>query len=34
MKFENLLKLSSDEILAGSFGIEWESLRAKEDGKL
>lgn len=34
MKFKNLLKLSSDEILAGSFGIEWESLRAKEDGKL
>ena len=34
MKFKNLLRLSSDEILAGSFGIEWESLRAKEDGKL
>lgn len=33
----NLLNLSSipaDEILKGSFGIEWESLRAKDDGKL
>ncbi|WP_407381185.1 glutamate--cysteine ligase [Methanobrevibacter sp.] len=33
----NLLKLSKfspDEILAGSFGIEWESLRAKKNGQL
>ena len=34
MRLKNLAKLSSDEILAGSFGIEWESLRAKEDGQL
>ena len=34
MNFRNLHKMSSDEILAGSFGIEWESLRAKSDGKL
>ena len=34
MDFKNLYKLSSDEILAGSFGIEWESLRAKGDGEL
>ena len=27
-------KLSPDEILEGSFGIEWESLRAKRDGEL
>jgi len=27
-------KLSADEIMAGSFGIEWESLRAKDDGQL
>ncbi len=30
----NLSKIPSNEILAGSFGIEWECLRAKEDGKL
>ena len=34
MNLLNLSKLSSDEILAGSFGIEWESLRAKDDGEL
>lgn len=34
MKLKNMSKLSSDEILAGSFGIEWESLRANADGKL
>lgn len=34
MNLENLSKLSSNEILEGSFGIEWESLRAKDDGKL
>ena len=34
MNLLNLSKLSSDEILAGSFGIEWESLRAKGDGEL
>ena len=34
MNLANLSKLSSDEILEGSFGIEWESLRAKDDGKL
>ena len=34
MNLANLSKLSSNEILEGSFGIEWESLRAKGDGKL
>ena len=34
MNLLNVSKLSSDEILAGSFGIEWESLRAKGDGEL
>ena len=34
MNLLNVSKLSADEILAGSFGIEWECLRAKEDGKL
>lgn len=34
MNFKNITRLSADEILAGSFGIEWESLRAKDDGKL
>ena len=34
MDLKNVSKLSSNEILAGSFGIEWESLRAKDDGKL
>ncbi|MBQ9161144.1 MAG: glutamate--cysteine ligase [Methanobrevibacter sp.] len=34
MNFKNLSNLSADEILAGSFGIEWESLRAKSDGLL
>ena len=34
MNLSNVSKLSVDEILAGSFGIEWESLRAKGDGKL
>ena len=34
MNLSNISKLSSEEILEGSFGIEWESLRAHEDGKL
>ena len=34
MNLLNVSKLSVDEILAGSFGIEWESLRARGDGKL
>ncbi len=34
MNLLNISKLSVDEILAGSFGIEWESLRAKGDGNL
>lgn len=34
MDLLNLSKLSTNDILAGSFGIEWESLRAKDDGKL
>ena len=34
MNFGSLPKLSPDEILEGSFGIEWESLRAKRDGEL
>ena len=34
MNLKNLSKLSSEEIMAGSFGIEWESLRAKNDGSL
>ena len=34
MNLLNLSKLSSEEILKGSFGIEWESLRAKGDGEL
>ncbi len=34
MNFKNLPKIPTNEILAGSFGIEWESLRAKPDGTL
>ena len=34
MKLSNISRLSSREILEGSFGIEWESLRAKGDGEL
>ena len=34
MNLLNISKLSNDDIMAGSFGIEWESLRAKDDGKL
>ena len=34
MNLLNVSKLSVDEIMAGSFGIEWESLRAKGEGKL
>ena len=34
MNLLNVSKLSADKILDGSFGIEWECLRAKEDGKL
>ena len=34
MDLRYLSKLTNDEILAGSFGIEWESLRVHSDGKL
>ncbi|WP_405268655.1 glutamate--cysteine ligase [Methanobrevibacter sp.] len=34
MNLLNFSKLSSSEILKGSFGIEWESLRAKGEGEL
>lgn len=34
MNLSSLSKLPLDEILSGSFGIEWESLRAKGDGEL
>ena len=34
MNLFNLSKLSTDELLAGSFGIEWESLRARGEGEL
>ena len=34
MNFKNLPKFSPNEILAGSFGIEWECLRAKGEGQL
>lgn len=34
MDLSNLCKLSTEEILKGSFGIEWESLRTHSDGKL
>lgn len=34
MDLINVSKISSDEILAGSFGIEWESLRVKSNGEL
>lgn len=34
MDLSILSKLSSEEILKGSFGIEWESLRVHSDGKL
>ena len=34
MDLLNLTKLSKGEILKGSFGIEWESLRVHSDGKL
>ena len=34
MNLLNLSKLSTNEILAGSFGIEWESLRARGEGEL
>lgn len=34
MDLLNLSKLSTNEILAGSFGIEWESLRARGEGEL
>lgn len=34
MELSNLCKLSPEEILKGSFGIEWESLRALSDGNL
>ena len=34
MNLSNLSKLSTNEILAGSFGIEWESLRARGEGEL
>ena len=34
MDLINLTKLSSQELLKGSFGIEWESLRVHSSGKL
>ena len=34
MDLINLTKLKSEELLSGSFGIEWESLRVHSDGKL
>ncbi len=34
MELINLTKIPSDEILSGLFGIEWEALRVKRDGKL
>ena len=34
MNLLNLSKLSTDELLTGSFGIEWESLRARGEGEL
>lgn len=34
MDLSILSKFSAEEILSGSFGIEWEALRAKDDGKL
>ena len=34
MNLLNMSKLPADEIMAGSFGIEWESLRAKDGGQL
>ena len=34
MNFKSLTKIPTNEILEGSFGIEWESLRVNEDGEL
>ena len=34
MDLLNLSKIPADEILAGNFGIEWESLRVHSDGNL
>ena len=34
MNLSNLDKLSREELLSGSFGIEWESLRAHSTGEL
>ena len=34
MNLLNISKFKTEEILEGSFGIEWESLRAKGDGEL
>ena len=34
MELITLSKIPSSEILAGLFGIEWEALRVKSDGKL
>ena len=34
MDLSKLCQFSTDEILKGSFGIEWESLRVHSDGKL
>lgn len=34
MQLLNLSKLSTKELLTGSFGIEWEGLRAKGEGEL
>ena len=34
MELITLTRIPSNEILAGLFGIEWEALRVKSDGKL
>ena len=34
ISLNTLTNLSSDELLSGSFGIEWEALRVKKDGRL
>lgn len=34
MDLNNLTKLSTEEVMAGSFGIEWESLRVHPNGEL
>ena len=34
MNFKSLTKVPTNEILEGSFGIEWESLRVNGEGEL